>query len=258
MQPDILRLGKNSPRLKDLRYRLRHRQHGEVILDGKRLLQDALRWKIPIFEIYLSEAVLQAGIPEGVAEETQKYVLDDEVFRKLAPTRNSQGILSFVAEPEFPAWTAIEGFGLYLEAIQDPHNVGAIIRSAAAFGARTVWLGPGCADPFGPRTVRASAGAVFRLNTETNLSLDTALGRVRATNGSVWATGSGGAPISECHPSNPLLLLLGSEGPGLSPQALAHTDRVVGIALDKEIESLNVAVAAGVMLAQIRAILPPR
>lgn len=257
MQESIHRLGRNSPRLKELRRRIRQRQKGEVLLDGRRLLQDALRWKIPLREIYLSESALREN-PDPVFDEIPTFLIDDEVFRKLAPTRNSQGFLVFVDEPEFPEWRAAQGLGLYLEGVQDPLNVGAIIRSAAGFGAEAVWLSPGCADPFGPRAVRSSAGAVFRIGVEREVPLEGALARARSGGCRVWATGADGMAVGDWAPDDPLLLLLGSEGPGLSTAAMEGAEGVLSIELDREIESLNVAVAAGVLLSRIRAILRPR
>ena len=255
MGTPIRSLGKNSPLLRDLRQRIRHRREGEILLDGRRLLDDAIRWEIPIREMYLSESrVADLSSLPNIAE-VRKFLLDDEVLKKLAPTRNSQGLLAFVDEPQFPVWAAEEGIGLYLERIQDPLNVGAIIRSAAALGARSVWLSPGCADPFGPRAVRASAATVFRVPIEVDVTLETAITRAGSAGCPIWATGAGGCLLDEWRPSSHLLLLLGSEGPGLSSQALEISDGILGIRLEGGVESLNVAVATGVLLARIRAIL---
>ena len=236
-------LGKHSQRLKDLRRRLRHRG-GEVFVDGARLVDDLLRWGVAIRELYLSAACAdQARWVEGAAD---CFVIDEAVFSGLAPTRNPQGFLAVVGEPRWPAWSP-EGVTLFLDGIQDPGNLGAIVRSSAGLGARAVLLGPGCADPFGAVAVRGSAGAVFRLPVHREVEPERVAGEVAACGGEVWAAGSDGLPIARWRPARPLLLLLGTEGKGLSEKAFAVSGGTVTIPLQLEIESLNVAVAAGIL-----------
>jgi len=186
-----------------------------------------------------------AGIPAPV----------DEAFERISTTRHPQGILAVVGEPRLPEWTIREGLGLYLEEIQDPSNVGAIIRAAAGLGAEAVWLGEGCADPFSPRAVRASAGAVFRISVESRLPLEDGVDRLHSRGGRVLATGSRGETLHALPRNQPILLLIGNEGAGLSAEALQSADQLVGIRLNRGVESLNVAVATGILLAAFRAIL---
>ena len=147
-----------------------------------------------------------------------------------------------------PPWPAREGVALWLDTVQDPGNLGAIVRSAAALGARSVLLSPGSADPFHHAAVRGSAGAVFRLPVTGEVTAARVAERMSEVGGEVWAAGPGGTPIDRWQPSRPLVLMLGAEGAGLSPEALAVATGEVTIPLDREIESLNVAVAAGILL----------
>ncbi len=248
----MLYIGKKSVRVKDLRRRIRHRVEREVIIDGAKLLDDLIRWDVDISELYLAEGLSDsAEAGPWVAAAEQVFELDAEVLAGVAPTRTPQGVLAVAEVPRWPMWSASEGVGLYLEGIQDPGNLGAIIRSAAGLGAAAVLLAPGCADPWGPSAVRGSAGAVFRIPVERDVPLSRAGDRLRHHQGELWATGSKGRSLEEWNPSLPILLMLGAEGRGLSPEAVAAADGVVTIPLQREVESLNVAVAAGIVLSHL-------
>jgi TrmH family RNA methyltransferase len=248
----IQHLGKKSVLIKSLRRRVRRRAEGEVIVDGRRLLDDVVRWDIGIVELYLAAGLAEsseAGTWIDVAE--QVFELAPEVLADVAPTRNPQGVLAVVEEPRWPVWSASDGVGLYLEAVQDPGNLGAIVRSAAGLGASAILLGPECADPFGPAAVRGSAGSVFRIPIEREVPLGRAVERIRRHRGEVWATGSDGRQLKEWQPSDPMLLMMGTEGRGLSREALTDADGVISIPLERDVESLNVAVAAGILLSHL-------
>lgn len=248
----IQQIGKNSARVKALRRRVRHRVQGEVIVDGRRLLDDLIRWEIRILELYLSVGLAES--PESrawIAAADEAFELDEEVLGGVAPTRNPQGVLAVVEMPHWPAWPASAGVGLFVEGVQDPGNLGAIVRAAAGLGAAAVLLAPECADPWGPTAVRGSAGAVFRIPVERNVTLSRAADRIRLHQGELWATGMDGRPLDDWEPRFPVLLMMGAEGSGLSEEALEGADGVVSIPLQREVESLNVAVAAGIVLSHL-------
>jgi len=245
-------LGKKSHRVKELRRRIRRRAEHEVIIDGRRLLNDLIRWDVRILEVYL--ALGRTEDPETAAWITaaeRVFEMDEDVLADVAPTRNPQGVLAVGEAPRWPVWEAAQGVGLYLEGVQDPGNLGAIIRSAAGLGAAAVLLGPECADPFGPAAVRGSAGAVFRIPVEREVPLGRAVERIRRHLGVLWATGGEGTAVSDWQPSEPMLLMMGAEGRGLSDEAMAAADGVLTIPLNREVESLNVAVAAGIVLSHL-------
>ncbi len=244
------KLGKHGARLKELRKRVKNRPDGQVIVDGRRLVADVVRWGVPVLELYLAEGL--DPDPEIGAAAAELFTLDAAVLDELAPTRHPQGVLAVVADPRLPPWPAREGVALWLDTVQDPGNLGAIVRSAAALGARTVLLSPGSADPFHPAAVRGSAGAVFRLPISRDVTAVRVAERMSEASGEVWTAGPGGIPIDRWQPSSPLVLFLGAEGPGLSPDARAVATGEVTIPLEREIESLNVAVAAGILLDRLR------
>jgi len=249
------RLGRHSDRVKELRRAVRKRPPGKVVVDGWRLVMDLARWGVPIHDLFISEEL--SGRGEGVdicLKAESCWVLTGSLLGELAPTRSPQGVLAVVDEPPAGPWPVGSGVLLALEGVQDPGNLGAIVRSAAALGAGAVLLAPGCADPFSPASVRGSAGAVFRLAPHREIPVEEAAASVRARGGWVWAAAGGGRPVGTWFPKGPGLLFLGAEGPGLRTETLALADGRVTIPLERHVESLNVAVAAGILLQHLRSL----
>ena len=141
------------------------------------------------------------------------------------------------AAPAGPLCVALWGVG-------DPGNVGTILRSARAFGAASVALGPGCADPFGPKAVRASMGAIFEMAVAQVTSVDALPGQ------RVALVGHAGDPLARSGPvSEELTVLLGAERTGLPADVVAACDRIAHIPIATE--SLNVAMAATIALYEL-------
>jgi TrmH family RNA methyltransferase len=174
--------------------------------------------------------------------------LDDDVLGTIAPTRHPQGVLAIVDEPCLGPWPGLSGVALFLDQTRDPGNTGAIIRSAAALDAAAVLLSPGCADPFHPTAVRGSAATVFRLPIERGVELEAAARRVHESSGEVWAADIGGENVDSWRPAPPTLIVLGTEGAGIDSATRRLVDRVVTIPLTRQVNSLNVAVAAAILL----------
>ena len=247
------KLGRHGARVKDLRRRVRRRHPGEVIVDGRRLVADLVRWGVPIRELYVTaEIVADGDVAAWTAAAGSVFELEEPVLRDLAPTRSPQGVLAVVEEPRWPPWAARGGVALWLDLVRDPGNLGAIVRAAAGLGAAAVLLSPECADPFGPSAVRGAAGAVFRVPVEREVTVASAAERVRTAGGEVWATGAEGRPIEGWRPAEPCLLLLGAEASGLGVEASDLAEGSVTIPLGRDVESLNVAVATGILLQHLR------
>jgi TrmH family RNA methyltransferase len=248
-------LGRHSQRLKELRRRVRSRRPGEVILDGRRLVADVVAAGARMRELYFDPERVGEGGSEAVFAAAEKsWAVEGSVLDEIAPTRHPQGVVAVVDEPGLPSWSMTEGLGVVLDGVQDPTNVGAIIRSAAALGARAVLLCEGCPDPLHWAAVRASAGAVFRVPVETDVNMLEIMERIRAAGGRVWATGSGGETLGQWRPVSPALLLLGAEGRGLERELLTAADSILTIPMERGVESLNVAAAAAICLWAYRAL----
>jgi TrmH family RNA methyltransferase len=244
------RLGRSSSRVKELRQRVRQRRPGEVVVDGRRLIGDLVRWGVPLLELYVAAG--DAPDPQVSRAALGAWEVDSAAFEGLAPTRHPQGLLAVVPEPAERTWKAASGVAVYLEGVQDPGNLGAIVRAAAGLGGAAVLLSEGCADPYHPAAVRGSAGGVFRIPVQRGVAVADAANRVRRSRGSVWAAAADGSPVAGWTPKRPTLLLLGAEGAGLGGEALAAADGRVGIPLERDLDSLNVAVAAGILLQHLR------
>lgn len=247
-------LGRHNPRLRRLRAIVRGDEPNLTVADGVKLVRDLAGSGVRIEEIYASPRhaeLLANGSPIARAVgRGEIHIVDEGALDHLAPSRSSQGILAVVAVPRH----AIEARGIvvYLEDVQDPGNVGAAIRSAAAFGAAAVACSAACASPFSPRALRASAGHSLRLPVTADAPLSPLADSFHAAGGEVVATtGDDGVALPQWRARLPLLLVMGNEGAGLSAETLGSCDHRVRIPMAAGVESLNIAVAAGVILAYL-------
>ena len=186
----------------------------------------------------------------------ERFTIADHVAEKLAGVPSSQGVFGVFGFPPAPAaWPAPGGRYLALETVQDPGNVGALVRSAAAFGFDGAILGGACADPFAPKTLRASMGACGRLPLIRVPKLADALAELRAAGVLCLAAALyNSRPLDEIDPAQPggVCLVIGSEGQGLTGETVAACDAAVRIPISPLVESLNAGVAGSVLLWHFR------
>jgi RNA methyltransferase, TrmH family len=220
-------------------------------IEGEHLLAEAASAGLQLETIFVCEGreslLRLASLAHLRARE--HLVLSRDVFDSVVEAATPQGIAGTLAIPDTNGSTgADQGAILVLENVQDPGNVGTLIRSAAAFGAECVLLVGECANPWSPKVLRASVGAVFHIPVSRS-TLAAAIA-MRGAQRRVLAAVAGGQ--SAIAPAEALtgapLLLIGSEGRGLSREALAAADLQVKIPC--RIESLNAAVAGSILLYQ--------
>ena len=227
---------------------------GRFLAEGLRLCTD-LAGRLPPEEIYYTQRLLDAH-PELAALGGRHFLVNDGVAAKLSDTKAPQGVFC-VFPRAAKTLEAVRGGRRYvcLEHVQDPANVGALLRSAAAFGFAGAVLCGNCADPFSPKAARASMGAlakvelIFADETKQALAAFTACGIP-----SFAAALQNSVPL-ECVDTEGLpgvALLIGNEGNGLLPETVAAADRAVRIPMAAGVESLNAAVAGGVLLWHFR------
>lgn len=174
-----------------------------------------------------------------------RVLLADRLFERMAQVSAAVGIAAVIPVPE-PAAGQPCSLGVLLEDIQDPGNLGSILRSAAAAGAEAAWLSPACADPWSPRVLRAGMGAHFRLPIHAGADL---LSAARAFRGRLVATvADARRSLYQCDLRGPLAFAFGNEGAGLSAALLAEAGETVSIPMAPGAESLNAAAAAAVCL----------
>jgi TrmH family RNA methyltransferase len=247
-------LGRHNPRVARLR-RIIGRQEPELTaVDGLKLTLDLAAAGVPIVELFAVaeqlDALRASAALERVFQGGRAHVLDPATAAQIAPTRQTQGVLAVVAVPS--ARLAPTGVVVYLDRVQDPGNVGGVIRCAAAFGASGVACSPGCADPFSPRAVRASAGQALVFPVEAEAAFAPLADAVRRAGGEAFATAScAGVPVSRWRPRAPLLLALGNEGQGVSEEVMLRCAGQVSVPLRDGVDSLNIAATAAVILAAL-------
>ena len=222
------------------------RAQARALIEGPRLVGACIAAGKAIEELLVSQSgINQREISQLVDRAgVDVVVLSDAVFRAVVDTETPQGIAAEVEIPAAAPALAESKGGVMLDRLQDAGNVGAILRSAAAFGVRDVFLSSGCADPWSPKVLRAAMGAHFSLQIGSSRNPVADLERF---NGQVaCAVPRGGVPIGTADLSGPVLWILGSEGEGVRPELATRADLRVTIPMPGLIESMNVAAAAAI------------
>lgn len=226
---------------------------GLCVAEGFHLLDEALRSDCQVPVILIAESA-QSRVT-GIASVPRTLILPDSLFETLATTETSQGVIALVRPPE---WSVEELFRnqslvVVLDGIQDPGNAGAIVRAAEAFGATGVIFVKGTASPYNPKTLRASAGSLFRIPYVTGLDAAAACAALRKERVVIYAampyTGSEhlAENVDFCRRC---AIVIGSEGHGIGQELYDAADRVAIPTMG--VESLNAAVAAAVLLYETR------
>lgn len=222
---------------------------GEFLCDSPKLLREAAMWGAQVAALMYTEGAELSEVPAG----SRVVRVSESVMKSVSPMETPQGVLfscvSMRHDP--PERLEADSCGrqrfLLLDGVQDPGNVGTMLRTADAFG-WTVFLLPGCADVNNPKTVRAAMGVHFRSAVYRD-TLAHAAALVRAAGLPLYAAALGEntldvrqADLRRC------AVVIGSEGRGVSPEALALCDRTLKIPMAGTCESLNAAAAAAVVL----------
>ncbi len=226
-------------------------QYGAYIAEGERLVRSVTDSGHTVRAMAYSASYLQAGGCTFPCEEA--FVLPDALFAKLCETEHPQGVLAVVAQHASPGCTGRDRY-LYCDRITDPGNLGTIIRSADAFGFGGIILSPGCADPFSPKVVRSAMGSLC--GPELVLPPDgiALLTQLKEDGYTIYAS----ALSDGCHSlydirfSQKLVLVIGNEANGVSESVLALSDAAVRIPMYGGAESFNAAVAASILLYEVR------
>jgi len=213
------------------------REVGLYVADGWKLLDDALRSGVVPETLVAAEKAVLPALPA----ETQIITVPDALMDSLSLTDTPQGVLfackipPAVSEPERGRW-------LLLDRIQDPGNVGSILRTAEAFGLDGVLLTNGCADPFGPKAVRAAMGATFRLPIGSSPIIRCGSQPPPLP---LVITDMGGEPVSEF--PRDCIVVLGNEGAGVSAELREMASRTISIPMKGKAESLGVAAVGAIL-----------
>jgi len=243
---------RENPRYKELlrlaRSARARREQGVILMEGVHLIRAYIdRFGPDTVSLFIKRSARDhPEIAVMAAGRIPMIVLDDSLFERAAPVQSSVGILALGGRPDAiaPAIRA-DGFHVLLDGVQDPGNVGAILRSAAAAGTVAAHLSSDCADPWSAKALRGGMGAQFVIRVEQHADLTEAAAAV-------------GAPLIACVASAPTSLfdadlrsaagfIIGGEGAGISPTLIKRAHQLLRIPMGDGIESLNAAAAAAVV-----------
>lgn len=247
-----------NPLVKQLRklHRVKERQEQQLfLLEGTHLLEEACATNCSLVAVCHTVAWQQTHptLWNTIAQRAARVELvSEEVLQAIATTVHPDGIVAS-AKRQLKAVLPTVQLGIALETLQDPGNLGTIIRTAAAAGADGLWLSADSVDLAHPKVLRASAGQWFRLPMTVSANLHEDIHKLKAQGVQVIATlPTATQPYWQVNLARPTLILLGNEGNGLSPALSNVADAAVNIPLAAGVESLNVAIAAALMLYEAR------
>lgn len=250
----------SNPRVKtwsQLKTKKGRQTTGLFLVEGIRLVAEGiasgLRVEAVLWDVGTAE--LPADIVTALqASRVPVVELSPTAFAAVADTVTPQGVIAVVKRPDGRLAAALQGraaaLALALDGVQDPGNLGTLLRSADAFGASLVGCGSGTVDPFSPKVVRASMGGLFRVRVSTEAT-GSFVQRWKSENGLGQVVSTAASSTTLCTEVNfckPTLLLIGSEANGISDAVAALADVTVRIPMELQAESLNAAMAGSILL----------
>ncbi len=228
-------------------------EDGYSAVEGMHLIEEAIRSGLRIKAAFFSQEVEDRAhklLPQ-LAAQVETLLLPDDVFASAVLTDSPQGVAALVKLKSFKLDDVLRAENPLLigvAGVQDPGNLGTILRSAEAFGANGALLGDRSVSPWNPKVIRGSSGSVFRLPV-VKVEWNQVIGQLKERGIRTWATSSHrGEALPEVDFSGPSLVIVGSEGAGVSRELLAMVDGTLAIPHSPKVESLNAGIAASIVL----------
>lgn len=230
---------------------------GECAVEGVRMVEEAIRSGLRFHAVFFSESAearAEQLLPQ-IGAHVETVVLPDKLFANAVPGETPQGVAALVRLPPGSLKNVLARVQtvpvVATAGLQDPGNLGTILRSAEAFGAAAALIGEGTVSPYNSKVVRASAGSIFRLPV-IRVQLADMLGQFAEQGVRRIATSSHkGTPLPEANLEGPIAVLVGGEGAGVPRDLMARVDEIVAIPHAPQVESLNAGVAASIVLYEI-------
>jgi TrmH family RNA methyltransferase len=226
------------------------RRAGKILLDGVHLISSysgifGLTDAVILVRNSSVDATEIRALVDMLPTDVRVLEIPDAMFQDISPVDTPSGIIALVNHPNVPGHIDGKQFVLALDGIQDPGNLGSILRTAAATNVDEVLLSDTCTDPWSPKCLRGGMGAQFVLPVTEQVDL---AGALRNFQGLRVATSShSGQSLVETNLSTPSMVLIGGEGAGLGTELVASTDLTVRIPMKESIESLNVGAAVAMI-----------
>lgn len=222
------------------------RKTGKTLLDGIHLVEAYEAAVGPVETLVVGESALAGGEIAGFVGGRETVVLADALLRDLGLVDTPSGLLAVVAMPMATALVDLQKDAILLDGVQDPGNVGTLLRTAAAAGVKQVLLSPGCAAAWSPKVLRAGQGAHFVLTIHEEADLAAFMADYRGTTAVTCLDGA--TSLYAAKLESPLAWVFGAEGQGVSADLIAAARLRIKIPMPGAVESLNVAAAAAVCL----------
>lgn len=227
---------------------------GECAIEGFRVIEEAVKSGLRVRTIFFAESAEPRAhklLPQ-LASQAEALLLPDKLFASAVPSHTPQGVAALVHLKPFAPHEVIQrsspGPLLVIAGVQDPGNLGTIIRSAEAFGAKGVFLGEGTVSAYNNKVVRASAGSVFRVPI-AKMTMKASIALLRSASFRLLATSSHkGTALQQLIMNGVTAVFVGNEGAGLDKKLLAQMDELIMIPHSSKVESLNAGVAASIVL----------
>jgi TrmH family RNA methyltransferase len=228
---------------------------GYIAIEGVRIIEEAIRSGLRFQAVFFSDSgsAHSAKLLPQIASQVEILLLPDEVFSSAVNTESPQGVAALVKLRPTKFEDLLEQMDqspllLGVAGLQDPGNLGTVIRSAEAFGARAVLLGEKTVSHFNPKAIRASVGSLFR-EPLLRVKMAETIPLLKEKGLRVLATSSHkGNPLHEANFTGAAMIVVGNEGAGVPPEILSLADELVNIPHSPRVESLNAGIAASILL----------
>lgn len=253
--------GRHNALVKELRQAFSHAERtteGDCAIEGVRIVEEAIRSGLRFRAVFFKETAenLAERLLPQIGAHVETLLLPDKLFDGAVPSETPQGVAALVRLKSFGFEEITQrlqvGPVVIVAGLQDPGNLGTILRSAEAFGSAGAILGEGTVSPFNAKVVRASAGSIFRTPLvigKTAGGLEAILAKFRTQGVRLVATSSHkGTPLDEAKLTGPAAIFIGSEGAGLPRALMAQLDETIAIPHSAHVESLNAGVAGSIVL----------
>lgn len=230
---------KDNKRIKAVRKLLTKKERTKAkqfLIEGEHLIEEALKWNANILELFVLEN-------SEFNFDLKTTVVTKDVMKSLSTLVTPPGIIAIV---EMNTQTINSDRILALDGIQDPGNLGTLIRTADAFNFNRILIGKDTVDPYSDKVLRSSQGSHFHVSIEDTDLVET----MNDFDGTVLTTDLQGEALSSQKITGPLMIVLGNEGQGVSDDVLSHANYKVKIDMPGHAESLNVSVAGGILMHQ--------
>jgi TrmH family RNA methyltransferase len=226
-----------------------------LAIEGVRLIEEAVRSGLRFQAIIFSESgrTHAARLLPQISSHAEALLLPDDVFTSAVSTETPQGVaalvkLKSVTREELINQIGDDGLLVGVAGLQDPGNLGTVIRSAEAFSARGILIGEKTVSYFSPKVARASAGSLFR-QPLVRVNMMESIQALRQKGARVLATSSHkGTPLPEVNFSGPCMVVIGNEGAGVAADVMSAADELITIPHSPRVESLNAGIAASIIL----------